>query len=53
MPQGEHTYDTAVIAIRISAVYSYAEIRPYIAKLAQVSPARLDAWMAVAQAARV
>ncbi|MBW6437674.1 aminoglycoside phosphotransferase family protein [Actinoplanes hulinensis] len=50
---GEHTYDVAVLAIRVTAAFPASEIRTYIAELAQVSPARLDAWMAVAQAARV
>ncbi|WP_308036665.1 phosphotransferase [Actinoplanes sp. DH11] len=50
---GEHTYDAAVLAIRITEAYSFSGIRQYIAQSAKVDSVRLDAWMAVAQAARV
>jgi streptomycin 6-kinase len=50
---GEHTYDVAVLAIRINAVRSSADLFKRIADLAQVPNERLRAWTVVAHAARV
>jgi streptomycin 6-kinase len=50
---GEHAYDVAVLAIRISAVRPLPGLLPQIADLANVAIERLDAWMTVAHAARV
>ncbi|GGN26586.1 streptomycin 6-kinase [Actinoplanes campanulatus] len=50
---GEHTYDAAVLAIRIVTAYPSPDLQAQIADLAQVSPVRLRNWMKVAQAARV
>ena len=50
---GEHAYDAAVLAIRITTTYSPQSIKMLTADLAQVSVDRLTAWMTVADAARV
>ncbi|MEU4564891.1 phosphotransferase [Actinoplanes sp. NPDC023936] len=50
---GEHSYDVAVLALRVSAVFSSPDLTDLIAALAQTDNERLRAWMKIAQAARV
>jgi streptomycin 6-kinase len=50
---GEHAYDAAVLAIRITTMHSRQSIKMLTADLAQVNIDRLAAWMTVAAAARV
>ncbi|BCY05404.1 phosphotransferase [Actinoplanes sp. L3-i22] len=50
---GEHAYDVAVLALRISTVQRSPNLINQIAGLAQVEIDRLHAWTVVAQVARV
>ncbi|WP_111650951.1 aminoglycoside phosphotransferase family protein [Actinoplanes lutulentus] len=50
---GEHTYDVAVLVIRIRSARGSPNMTRRIASLTQVALDRLDAWTAVASAARV
>jgi streptomycin 6-kinase len=50
---GEHSYDVAVLALRVGAVYKSPDLVDLIAALAQTDTERLRAWMKIAQAARV
>ncbi|MFF0378962.1 phosphotransferase [Actinoplanes missouriensis] len=50
---GEHSYDVAVLALRVGTVYRSPDLADVIASLAQADTERLRAWMKIAQAARV
>ncbi|MBB2945343.1 streptomycin 6-kinase [Actinoplanes lutulentus] len=50
---GEHGYDVAVLALRVSVVRSSPGLVSLIADLTRVDSDRLRAWMKIAQAARV
>ncbi|GIE32270.1 hypothetical protein Ait01nite_053150 [Actinoplanes italicus] len=50
---GDHTYDVAVLAIRVSEALGTPNLVEVIASFAQVAVDRLQAWMIIAKAARV
>ncbi|SDT73609.1 phosphotransferase [Actinoplanes derwentensis] len=50
---GEHAYDAAVIMIRIQAGYEISGLRDQVVEHVQTTSERLDAWILIADAARV
>ena len=50
---GEVEYDVAVVALKATPFVPAAETVPYLSDVVGVDPARVDAWLAVASAARV